>query len=199
LKYQKDGGVDRPGFDAVKIAPADGKVVGQLKSTVFYNVSKASPGCHGAHCPRHNVTEQQDHIELVELTEAKGVVPLMVLPSTMPFTVNGKQINRTINPSLEAGSVVRYGARFSAVIYTRGCHWFPRLLGLKRACGDQWHSSKGCTSLTGWHCKSRPNTEGTVLMMWLPALNRFLKYRTPLAVGYLLLFCFVVHVAHVHK
>jgi hypothetical protein len=34
---------------------------------------------------------------------------------------------------VEAGVDV-YGARLSTEIYARGCHWFPRLLGLKRAC-----------------------------------------------------------------
>jgi hypothetical protein len=32
-------------------------------------------------------------------------------------------------------------------------------LKLLHACG-QWHSSRVFTSLTGWYCKLRPNTEG---------------------------------------
>jgi hypothetical protein len=44
---------------------------------------------------------------------------------------------------------------FSTEIYTRGCHWFPRLL----AC--QWYSSRVSTFLTGSHCELRPNTEGS--------------------------------------
>jgi hypothetical protein len=56
-----------------------------------------------------------------------------------------------------------YGAHFSAEIYTRGCHWFPRLLASSEQACDQWHSSRLSTFLTGWHCKFRPNTKGTVL------------------------------------
>jgi hypothetical protein len=42
-----------------------------------------------------------------------------------------------------------HGARFSTEIYTRACHWFPRLLRLKllQTC-DQWHSSRVSTFLT---------------------------------------------------
>jgi hypothetical protein len=35
-------------------------------------------------------------------------------------------------------------------------------LKLYHAC-DQWHSSRVFTPLTGWHCKFRPNTEGTAM------------------------------------
>jgi hypothetical protein len=54
-----------------------------------------------------------------------------------------------------------HGARFPTEIYTRGCHWIPRMFDptLFHAC-DQWHSSRVSTPLTGSHCKSRPNTEG---------------------------------------
>jgi hypothetical protein len=34
------------------------------------------------------------------------------------------------------------------------------LASSEHAC-DQWHSSRKSTPLTGWYCKSRPNTEGT--------------------------------------
>jgi hypothetical protein len=54
-----------------------------------------------------------------------------------------------------------YGARFPTKLYTRGCHWIPRMFRLKllHAC-DQWHSSRKFAPLTGLHCKLRPNTEG---------------------------------------
>jgi hypothetical protein len=53
-----------------------------------------------------------------------------------------------------------HGARFSTEIYTRGCHWFPRLLASSEQSCDQWHSSRVSTFLTSSHCKLRPNTEG---------------------------------------
>jgi hypothetical protein len=41
----------------------------------------------------------------------------------------------------------RHGARFSAEIYTRGCHWIPRMFAsIEHAC-DQWHSSRKFTLL----------------------------------------------------
>jgi hypothetical protein len=54
----------------------------------------------------------------------------------------------------------RCGARFSAEIYTLGCHWFPRLLATSEQACAEWHSSRVFTFLTGAHCKLRPNTEG---------------------------------------
>jgi hypothetical protein len=53
------------------------------------------------------------------------------------------------------------GARFPTEIYTRGCHWIPRLLASSEQTCDQWHSSRVYTFLTGSHCKLRPHTEGT--------------------------------------
>jgi hypothetical protein len=52
---------------------------------------------------------------------------------------------------------------FSAEIYTRGCHWFPRLLASSEQACDQWHSFRVSTFLTSSHCKLRPNTEGLLL------------------------------------
>jgi hypothetical protein len=55
-----------------------------------------------------------------------------------------------------------YGARFFEWnLHSRMPLSFMPLLRLKccHAC-DQWHSSRVFTSLTSWHCKLRPNTEG---------------------------------------
>ena len=54
-----------------------------------------------------------------------------------------------------------HGARHWTGIYIRGCRWVPTppRLKLLHAC-DQWHSSRVFTPLTGWHCKTRPNTKG---------------------------------------
>jgi hypothetical protein len=54
------------------------------------------------------------------------------------------------------------GARFYTEIYTRGCHWFPRLCS---ACSFCMRVTNGipprCSLfLPGWHCKLRPNTDG---------------------------------------
>jgi hypothetical protein len=64
-----------------------------------------------------------------------------------------------------------HGARLSAEIYIRGCCLGSHACSLEalasarlklvHAC-DQWHSSRLCTPLTGWHCKFRPNTEGVM-------------------------------------
>ena len=44
---------------------------------------------------------------------------------------------------------VAHGARFSAEIYTRGCHWIPRMFASSEHACDQWHSSRMFTHLTG--------------------------------------------------
>jgi hypothetical protein len=48
----------------------------------------------------------------------------------------------------QASLPTRCGARFSAEIHTRGCHWFPRLCSAssEHAC-DQWYSSREPTPL----------------------------------------------------
>jgi hypothetical protein len=57
-----------------------------------------------------------------------------------------------------SGLLVR--CAFWTQIYTRGCHWFPRLLASSDHACDQWHSYRVLTHRTGLHCKFRPNTEG---------------------------------------
>jgi hypothetical protein len=68
--------------------------------------------------------------------------------------------SRLLTVSLGQDSHVVYGARFPIGIYTRGCHWFPRLMASSEQACDQWHSSRVSTPLTSSHCKLRPNTEG---------------------------------------
>jgi hypothetical protein len=51
------------------------------------------------------------------------------------------------------------GARFPTGIYTRGCHWIPRMFASSEHACDQWHSSRKFTFLTSSHCKLRANTE----------------------------------------
>jgi hypothetical protein len=91
------------------------------------------------------------------LTESV-VLQLYQLPDRMRFQFLG--IETYLSVATLASQFPAYGARFSAGIYTRGCHWVPRLLASsKQTCG-QCHSSRVFTPLTGWHCKLRPNTEG---------------------------------------
>jgi hypothetical protein len=44
-----------------------------------------------------------------------------------------------------------HGARFPTEMYTRGCHWIPRMFASMR--GIQWHSSRVSTFLTSSQCK----------------------------------------------
>jgi hypothetical protein len=64
-----------------------------------------------------------------------------------------------------------YGARFSAEMCTRGCHWFRRLLASREQACDLMALHSGVHfSLTSSHCKSRPNTEGTVRQPGNPSM-----------------------------
>jgi hypothetical protein len=77
---------------------------------------------------------------------------------------------RWYNQSWQSNDLIEknymYGARFSSGSYTRGCHWFPRLLALSEQACDQWHSSRVSSFLSSSHCKLRPNTEGTRHRTW---------------------------------
>jgi hypothetical protein len=70
--------------------------------------------------------------------------------TTVLTPINPGQQYRVVVSTLNSSGV--HGASFLAENYTRGCHWIPR---------DQWNSSREFTPLTGWHCKLRPNIEGT--------------------------------------
>jgi hypothetical protein len=63
----------------------------------------------------------------------------------LPFPADNKVAESFCN--------VGYGARFTAGIYTRGCHWAPCLIA-SMAFISGLHSSYG------WHFKLRPNTAG---------------------------------------
>jgi uncharacterized protein YodC (DUF2158 family) len=60
------------------------------------------------------------------------------------------------------------GAWFSIKIYTRGCtemytrvcHWFPRVFAENNHACDQFHSHLVFIPLTGWHCILHPITKG---------------------------------------
>jgi hypothetical protein len=41
-----------------------------------------------------------------------------------------------------------HGARFPTEIYTRGCHWIPRMFASSEHAYDQWHSSRKFTFFT---------------------------------------------------
>ena len=56
-----------------------------------------------------------------------------------------KSQNIWVDGSLRNGDW--HGARFPTEIYTRGCHWFPRLLAWSKHACDQWHSSRKFTLL----------------------------------------------------
>jgi hypothetical protein len=67
-----------------------------------------------------------------------------------------------------------HGVRCSTEIYTRGCHWFPRMFASSEHACDQWHFFRVSTPLTGWHCKLRPNTEGQHPQpLWQRSVNVF--------------------------
>jgi hypothetical protein len=52
----------------------------------------------------------------------------------------------TVRATIISDCMVRV---FSTEIYTRGCHWFPRLLASSEQACDQWYSSRLATPLTG--------------------------------------------------
>ena len=59
-----------------------------------------------------------------------------------------------------------YGARFQTEIFTRGCHWIPRMFARSERACDQWYFSRVVAPFTGWHCKSCHNTEGRATNPW---------------------------------
>jgi hypothetical protein len=99
----------------------------------------------------------------VNIAKDQAKQALGTTTSDINFQLSGASIH-TGEPGLLSGELavdteILHGARFSAEICTRGCHWIPRLLASSEQTCDQWHSSRKSTFLTSSHCESRPNTE----------------------------------------
>jgi ankyrin repeat protein len=128
------------------------------------------------------------HLEVVQLLLEKGAAvnqarsydgttALIVatehgsMPIVRLLLLKGAAVNQSKNDGRTALFMGSYRDQidlvrcaFSAEIYTRGCHWIPRLLASSEQTCAQWHSSRKSTFLTSSHCKLRPTTEGAAVL-----------------------------------